>query len=303
MVHGLALAQQQRRLCLCSGDFPSYPRKHRDEEMVSWADCERGIKSKTFAVTKTQCRSEIPAAAELTCGHERAERTSLVKLDFEANRGQNLGCELPGLPTEQYCDVTQQNKSDVRMNGELLRKPPGSLTKEVHFTYILLPLNEIKSPTSHRYQTHSSRYTIFPNSRSPEDCDTSIDASSHQHLHPNIPTKANDMNNMVQNTERALGITAYSQDFTGRAPMNPLILDNYHVKAVGKLTGELGEDVELKEIFLPSLPQVGPLEGCTVYLLQGQCPNESILQEQCSDASVFIQGFYCHSRLLRHDAE
>lgn len=27
--------------------------------------------------------------------------------------------------------------------------------------------------------------------------------------------------------------------------MNPLILDNYYMKDVGKLTGELGEDVEL----------------------------------------------------------
>lgn len=33
--------------------------------------------------------------AELTCGHERAERTVLGKPDFEANREQNLGSKLP----------------------------------------------------------------------------------------------------------------------------------------------------------------------------------------------------------------
>lgn len=42
--------------------------------------------------------------------------------------------------------------------------------------------------------------------------------------------------------------------------MNPLMLDNYYVKAVGRLTGELGEDMELvstaftKNLIL--LPQV-----------------------------------------------
>ncbi|KAM4658279.1 sperm-associated microtubule inner protein 4 [Amazona ochrocephala] len=183
-------------------------------------------------------------------------------------------------------------------------------------------------PTSHPYQTHSSKYTMFPNSRSPEDCDTGIDASSHQLLHPNIPTKAKDvvvlrktgvavsmrispalktMNKpnshdhlVASEANRAINIAA--NPYKRRAPMNPLILDNYYMKAVGKLTGELGEDVELKETFLPSLLQVRPLEGCTVCLLQGQCPYESILQEQCSDASVFIQGFYCHRWQLRHNA-
>ncbi|KAM9024768.1 LOW QUALITY PROTEIN: sperm-associated microtubule inner protein 4 [Ara ararauna] len=159
-----------------------------------------------------------------------------------------------GLPTEQYQDVTQQKKSDVHMNNE---------------------------------PTHSSKYTKFPNSISPEDCDTGIDASSHQLLHPNIPAKD----------------VVVLRKTRGRVPINPLILDNYYMKAVGKLTGELSEDVELKETFLPSLSQVRPLEGCTICLLQGQYPYESILQEQCSDASVFIQGFYCHSWLLRHNAE
>ncbi|KFQ69275.1 Uncharacterized protein C7orf31, partial [Phaethon lepturus] len=210
-----------------------------------------------------------------------------------------------GLSTEQYCDVTQLKKSDMCMNDELLRKPPDSLAKP-----LCLPF-----PTSHPYQTHISRYAMFPNFKSPEDRDTGIDASSHQPFHPNIPTKAFDMvvlrktrgnpyrheavsipsasqkaalhwpgqhtyfqvekgqiyypnppkivapnptfkelehnlsprtTNMLQNTERALGITTYSRDFTGRGPMNPHILDNYYMKAVGRLTGQLGEDVELR---------------------------------------------------------
>ncbi|XP_054049265.1 uncharacterized protein C7orf31 homolog [Rissa tridactyla] len=253
-----------------------------------------------------------------------------------------------GLPTEQRCDVTQLKKSDIRMNDELLHKPPDSLAKP-----LCLPF-----PISHPYQTHTPRYSMFPNFRSPEDRDTGIDASSYQPFHPNIPTKAFDVvvlgktrgnpyrrevvsipsdsqkkavhwpgqrtyfqlpktaeqkgqiyypnppkivapnstfqgleynlsprtTNMLRNTERALGITTYTRDFTGRGPMNPLILDNYYMKAVGRLTGELGEDVELKETFLPSLSQVRPLEGRTARLLQGRRPHESILQEQHSSS-------------------
>ncbi|XP_021243127.1 uncharacterized protein C7orf31 homolog isoform X2 [Numida meleagris] len=223
-----------------------------------------------------------------------------------------------GLPIEQYYDVTPLKKSDVRMNDDLLCKPPSSLAK------------------------------------SPEDRDTGIDASSHQPFCPNIPCKAFDMvvlrktrgnpyrhevisipfdsmkkalccprehaclqlpklseekdqiyypnltktvapnsiykelehelsprtANMLRNIGRAQWITTHNRDFTGRGPMNPLILDDYYMKAVGRLTGELSTDVELKETFVPSLSQVRPLEGRTARLLQGRRPRESVLQAQ-----------------------
>ncbi|KGL81249.1 Uncharacterized protein C7orf31, partial [Tinamus guttatus] len=88
-----------------------------------------------------------------------------------------------GLPVEQYYYVTQQKKSDVRMNDELLHKPPESLAKP-----LCLPF-----PTSHPYQTHISRYAMFPNFRSPEDPYTGVEASQHRPLHPNIPAKAFDV--------------------------------------------------------------------------------------------------------------
>ncbi|KAM8810888.1 sperm-associated microtubule inner protein 4 [Eudromia elegans] len=88
-----------------------------------------------------------------------------------------------GLPIEQYYYVTQLKKSDVRMNDELLHKPPDSLAKP-----LCLPF-----PTSHPYQTHISRYAMFPNFRSPEDQYTGVEASHHRPLHPNIPAKAFDV--------------------------------------------------------------------------------------------------------------
>lgn len=48
-------------------------------------------------------------------------------------------------------------------------------------------------PISHPYQTHISRYAMFPNFRSPEDRDTGVDASNHQPFHPNIPSKPYDV--------------------------------------------------------------------------------------------------------------
>ncbi|XP_014793178.1 PREDICTED: uncharacterized protein C7orf31 homolog [Calidris pugnax] len=250
-----------------------------------------------------------------------------------------------GLPPKQYHDVTQLKKSDT-INDELLHKPSNSLAKP-----LCLPF-----PICHPYQTHISRYAMFPNFRSPEDRDTGTDASSHQPFHPNIPTKPFDVvvlgktrgnpyrhevvsipsdsqkkavhwpgqhtyfqlpkiaeekgqiyypnppktvapnstfeglehslsrrtTNMLRNTERTLGITTYNREFTGRGPMNPLILDNHYLKTIGRLTGELGEDLELKETFLPSLSQVRPLEGRTARLLQGRRPRQSILQEEHS---------------------
>ncbi|XP_042673428.1 uncharacterized protein C7orf31 homolog [Centrocercus urophasianus] len=225
-----------------------------------------------------------------------------------------------GLPIEQYYDVTMLKKSDVRMNDDLLCKPPSSLAKPLSLPF----------PTSHPYQTHISRYAMFPDFRSPEDRDTGTDASCCQPFHSDISCEAFDVvvlrstrgnpyrhevvsipfdslkealccrrqhaclqvfrelehkvssrtTNILQNIERAQWITTYNRNFTGRGPMNPLILDDYYMKAVGRLTGELGTDVELKETFMSSPSQVRPLGGRTARLLQGRHPCESVLQEQ-----------------------
>ncbi|XP_025034894.1 sperm-associated microtubule inner protein 4 [Pelodiscus sinensis] len=256
-----------------------------------------------------------------------------------------------GLPIEQYYDVTQMKKSDVRMNDDLLPKPLDNSLKQ-----LCLPF-----PVSHPYQTHISRYAMFPTFKSPEDRDTGIQASSHRPFHPNVPTKPYDVivlrktkgnpyrhevinipydsqkealhwpgqhtyfhfpkfvegssqiyypkppkivapnstcnllennlssrtANMLRNVEKAQWITTYNYDFTGRGPMNPLVLDDSDMKLIGRVTGELEEDVELKESFLPSLSQVRPLEGRIARFLQGRRPHESILQEQdSSDITV-----------------
>uniref|UniRef100_A0A8V0XAQ4 Sperm microtubule inner protein 4 n=1 Tax=Gallus gallus TaxID=9031 RepID=A0A8V0XAQ4_CHICK len=158
-----------------------------------------------------------------------------------------------GLPIEQCYDVTLLKKSDVNS----------------FFLFILLP-NETNSrplslpfPTSHPYQTHISRYAMFPDFRPPEDQDTGTDASSYQPFHPNIPCKAFDMVVLRKTRGNPYRHEVVSIPFDSLkealccsrqhaclqvcllGPMNPLILDDYYMKAVGRLTGELGTDVEL----------------------------------------------------------
>uniref|UniRef100_A0A8B9VJ44 Uncharacterized protein n=1 Tax=Anas zonorhyncha TaxID=75864 RepID=A0A8B9VJ44_9AVES len=147
---------------------------------------------------------------------------------------------------------------------EVVSIPPDSLKKALHwpgqYTYFQVEKGQIYYPNPPKM--------VAPN-------------STFKELEHNLSPRTT---NMLRNTERAQGITTYSRNFTGKqlGPMNPLILDDYYMKAVGRLTGELGTDVELKETFLSSLSQVRPLEGRTARLLQGRRPHESILQEQGS---------------------
>ncbi|KAM4790816.1 LOW QUALITY PROTEIN: sperm-associated microtubule inner protein 4 [Cyanocitta cristata] len=112
----------------------------------------------------------------------------------------------------------------------------------------------------------TQRYTVFPNFRSPEGRDTGINASSHQPFHPSISSKAFNLV-ALRNTR-----------------------DNCYVTAICRLTGELGEDKELKETFL-CLSQVRPPEGCTACFLQealqrqqlsGRPKSESLPKSACS---------------------
>ncbi|XP_010074455.1 PREDICTED: uncharacterized protein C7orf31-like, partial [Pterocles gutturalis] len=233
-------------------------------------------------------------------------------------------CPWPrGLPSEQYYDVTQMKKSDTRMNDELLHKPPDSLAKppclpfptshpyQTHISMCAMFPN-FRSPEdqdtgidarSHQpfhpnVCTKAFDVVVLRKARGnpyrqevvsiPSDSQKKAMLWSEQHTNFQVRMPEHNLSartaNMLRNTERALGITTYSRDFTGRGPMNPLILDNYYMKAVGRLTGELGEDVDLKETFLPSPSQARPLKGCTARLLQGRRPHESILQEQYSSS-------------------
>ncbi|PKU31470.1 protein hypothetical protein [Limosa lapponica baueri] len=122
---------------------------------------------------------------------------------------------------------------------EVVSIPSDSQKKAVHWpgqhTYFQLP--KIAEEKGQIYYLNPPK-TVAPN-------------STFEGLEHNLSRRTT---NMLRNTERTLGITTYNREFTGRGPMNPLILDNHYLKAIGRLTGELGEDVELGEaVDAPSL--------------------------------------------------
>ncbi|KAM3823578.1 sperm-associated microtubule inner protein 4 [Vipera latastei] len=76
--------------------------------------------------------------------------------------------------------------------------------------------------------------------------------------------------NILENVKKALWLSTYERDYTGRGPMNPLQLDDYNAKLIGRATGELGKNVDLRESFHSAMSQVRPLEGRIARALQGR---------------------------------
>ncbi|XP_013909806.1 PREDICTED: uncharacterized protein C7orf31 homolog [Thamnophis sirtalis] len=74
--------------------------------------------------------------------------------------------------------------------------------------------------------------------------------------------------NILENVKKALWLSAYKRDYTGRGRMNPLQLDDYDAKLIGRTTGELGKSVDLKESLHSDMSQVRPLEGRIARVLQ-----------------------------------
>ncbi|XP_054846911.1 uncharacterized protein C7orf31 homolog [Eublepharis macularius] len=86
--------------------------------------------------------------------------------------------------------------------------------------------------------------------------------------------------NMLENVKKALWLSSYKRDFTGKGPTNPLLLDDHDVKTIGRATGELGINVDLRQMFPSHTSQVRPLEGRIARLLQNRRPLLSGPQQQ-----------------------
>ncbi|XP_069504305.1 sperm-associated microtubule inner protein 4 isoform X2 [Ambystoma mexicanum] len=230
--------------------------------------------------------------------------------------------------------MTQLKRSAVRPSDDLLPKPPdASMTmKQIYQRF----------PAEHPYQSHISKFAMFPNYTSPDDLDTGVRARSAPPLHPHTPASGHEaivlrktagnpfrhevlkihlesmkkaLNwpgqhgyfhipkfssgneqryypmppkmmapnmtlrpwddtisqrsaNLLRNVEKSQWITTYKQSFTGRGPMNPLHLDDFHAKLIGKLTGTVDGNAELKELYLSAFLPARPVDGRTARVLQ-----------------------------------
>ncbi|XP_041102708.1 uncharacterized protein C7orf31 [Polyodon spathula] len=289
----------------------------------------------------------------------------------------------------QYYDLTMMKKSNVRTNDQLVPKPPDA---ELHEKQI-----HLQFPAEHPYQSHISRFAVFPNFKSPDDPDTGVRARNMQPIQPFTPAKAPDVIvlsktrgtlcgpyrheiveipsasnkkgliwpgqygyydlpmlcfglaiqffvlfcffnycgvitvviplkmqnyvikstflnlclifqfpksaeglkqvyypkppktvapnaslrswettlpektvNMLKNLERSQWLTSYKLNYTGRGPMNPVQLDDYHEKIIADVTGEINPyTAELKERSCPVFSPPRPREGRYSRLLHG----------------------------------
>ncbi|XP_061441660.1 sperm-associated microtubule inner protein 4 [Rhineura floridana] len=103
--------------------------------------------------------------------------------------------------------------------------------------------------------------------------------------------------NMLENAKKALWLTTYKRNYTGRGSMNPLLLDDYDYKVIGRTTGELGKDVELRESFPSDASQVRPLDGRIARSLQGRQFHISNPQLQDS-ANIYMLVPHCTDNLV-----
>ncbi|XP_078520504.1 sperm-associated microtubule inner protein 4 [Lissotriton helveticus] len=89
-----------------------------------------------------------------------------------------------GVPVESYYDLTQLKRSAVRQSDDLLPKPPDAsmTTKQIYQRF----------PGEHPYQSHISKFAMFPSYRSPDDPDIGVRASSAPPLHPHTPASSYD---------------------------------------------------------------------------------------------------------------
>ncbi|KAM4028453.1 sperm-associated microtubule inner protein 4 [Anomaloglossus baeobatrachus] len=78
--------------------------------------------------------------------------------------------------------------------------------------------------------------------------------------------------NLQRNLIKSQWITSYNHSFTGNGEMNPLQLDDFHDRVIGKITGRTDENTEMKQTFVSTVLHTRPLEGRIARLRDGRRP-------------------------------
>ncbi|XP_018428878.1 PREDICTED: uncharacterized protein C7orf31 homolog [Nanorana parkeri] len=76
--------------------------------------------------------------------------------------------------------------------------------------------------------------------------------------------------NLQRNAIKAQWLTTYKRSFTDHGEMNPLQLDDYYEKVIGKITGKTDENTEMKPTFLSTVLQARPILGRISRLREGR---------------------------------
>ncbi|XP_066571717.1 sperm-associated microtubule inner protein 4 isoform X2 [Amia ocellicauda] len=100
-------------------------------------------------------------------------------------RHSSYGPKSESVAIQQYYDLTSLKKSLVRMNDELIPKPTEIKIGEKQ---IQLPF-----PAEHPYQSHISRFALFPSLGSPDDLTCGVRAAARLPLNPLAPAGGYDI--------------------------------------------------------------------------------------------------------------
>ncbi|CAN2389797.1 Chromosome 7 open reading frame 31 [Pristimantis euphronides] len=91
--------------------------------------------------------------------------------------------------------------------------------------------------------------------------------------------------NLQRNLMRSQWLTSYNRSFTvcllGNGEMNPLKLDDFHDRVIGKITGRTDENTEMKPTFLSTILHARPLERRIARLQDVTCP--LVKEDGCID--------------------
>ncbi|XP_073437486.1 sperm-associated microtubule inner protein 4 [Dendrobates tinctorius] len=78
--------------------------------------------------------------------------------------------------------------------------------------------------------------------------------------------------NLQRNLIKSQWLTSYNRSFTGNGEMNPLQLDDFHDRVIGKITSRTDENTEMKPTFVSTVLHARPLEGRIARLRDGRRP-------------------------------
>ncbi|XP_067915071.1 sperm-associated microtubule inner protein 4 [Heterodontus francisci] len=91
--------------------------------------------------------------------------------------------------------------------------------------------------------------------------------------------------NILKNIEKSHWLSTYQRDFTGSGPMNPILLDDYHDKAISKVTGKYNYFSELKEQSHPAFLPNPPLRPMEKKVNSNKVSTDANINYQCADVS------------------
>ncbi|XP_031668055.1 uncharacterized protein spmip4 isoform X3 [Oncorhynchus kisutch] len=146
-----------------------------------------GVPSSSSSVLpsdRTQRRLSQHSSHKMASSSSSSQKSKHTPAIIKGHRHLSYGGSVPpeNITIQQFYDLTPTKKSNLRLNDQLIPKPT-----DINIGEIMI---KVPIPKEHPYQTHISRFALFPTFRSPDDPDTGVRAASLRPLNPLVPSSA-----------------------------------------------------------------------------------------------------------------